>query len=324
VDISQILEPIRQDMALVEAKLHQPPPREYELLTAATQHLLSSGGKRIRPALALLTSHLYTDHSEKIIALAAAVEMLHTATLVHDDVIDNAFLRRGIPTLNTQWTPAATILAGDYLFARAAELASQTNDTHVLDIFARTLMTICSGELRQHFKKNQPVYTWQDYYERIEAKTAALFSCTAEASGMLAGAAENDVQALHDYGHDLGIAFQIVDDVLDFEGNKDRLGKPVGSDLAQGLVTLPVLHYLEQHPNDNPVSELLHQAEQQRSPQAIAQAVEAVRQSSAIQLSLAKAADFAQHGQEKLETLPDRPVRQMLHELAQFAIQRQS
>ncbi|MBN1889223.1 MAG: polyprenyl synthetase family protein [Thermoflexales bacterium] len=323
MDISQILEPIRQDLALVEARLRQPPPREYDLLTAATQHLLSSGGKRIRPALAILANRLYTDNSEKIIALAAAVEMLHTATLVHDDVVDNAFLRRGAPTLNAQWTPAATILTGDYLFARAAELAAQTDNAHVLDIFARTLMTICSGELRQHFRKNQPVYTWQDYYERIEAKTAALFSCTAEASGVLAGAAENEVQALHDYGHNLGIAFQIVDDVLDFESDKTTLGKPVGSDLAQGLVTLPVLYYLEQQPHDNPVGDLLNQAEQQRSPQAIAQAVEAIRQSNAIRLSLVKAGDFVKHSQEKLKALPDRPARQTLHDLAQFAIQRQ-
>ena len=186
--------------------------------------------------------------AEKVAALAAAVETLHTATLVHDDLIDNALLRRGNPTLNAMWTSAATVLTGDYLFARAAAFAAETESVRVISIFAQTLMTICSGELNQIFGSDggQPTATAREYYyQRIYSKTASLFAASAEAGALLGEAPQTEAQALRDYGHNLGMAFQIVDDVLDFAGSEGDLGKPIGSDLRQGIITLPTIHFLE-------------------------------------------------------------------------------
>jgi geranylgeranyl pyrophosphate synthase len=242
---------IKDDLQRVETRLHDVPLRfdvDLRLVTEAIGHLLDAGGKRIRPALTLLTGRLYPCEADKIISMAAAVEMLHTATLVHDDVVDGSLLRRGSPTLNAHWSPGATILTGDYLFARAADLAAQTDNVRVMQIFARTLMTIASGELRQLFGDATRRQTREDYFKRIYAKTASMFELATEAAGVLIGAAEDENLALRQYGHDLGIAFQIMDDVLDFIGDESPLGKPVASDLRQGIVTLPVIDYLEAHP----------------------------------------------------------------------------
>jgi geranylgeranyl pyrophosphate synthase len=159
--------------------------------------------------LTLLTGQLYPCDSDKIVSMAAAVEMLHTATLVHDDVVDGSLLRRGSPTLNAHWSPGATILTGDYLFARAADLAAQTDNVRVMQVFARTLMTIVSGELRQLFGDTTRRQTREDYFKRVYAKTASMFELATEAAGVLIGATEDEIVALRQYGHDLGIAFQI-------------------------------------------------------------------------------------------------------------------
>jgi geranylgeranyl pyrophosphate synthase len=317
LNIAQIFESIQPDLARVEAKLRQPLPQEHEILTATIEHLLSSGGKRIRPALVLLASRFYPADSDKVVALAASVEMLHTATLVHDDVIDGALFRRGAPTLNSAWTPSLTILTGDYLFARAAYMAAQTNSVRITTIFAQTLMTICTGEIKQQLEK--PDRSLEAYYKRIYAKTAALLMASTEAAGVLSGAPEEHIQALSDYGHYLGMAFQVVDDVLDFTSDEATLGKPVGSDLAQGLATLPTLYYLKQHPSDNVAKVLDGTA---NDPEAIERAVQAVRQSEAIGQALAKAQEFVGRSQEALTRLPNGSACESLQALSEFVVQR--
>src|SRR5512143_1944145 len=251
-----VLDPIKDDLGRVEAKLRETPQIqdvEFDLVSEAIGHLLGSGGKRIRPSLALLAGRLYPADRQKIVSLAAAVEMLHTATLVHDDVVDGSLLRRGSPTLNARWSPGATILTGDYVFARAADLAAQTDNVRVMRIFARTLMTIVSGALRQQFSDAQIRQTREDYFKRIYAKTASMFELSTEAAGVLINASEDQIQALKDFGHDLGLAFEIMDDVLDLVGDTSQLGKPVAHDLREGIVTLPVIEYLSMQPNDRRV-----------------------------------------------------------------------
>ena len=198
-------------------------------LSGAINVLLGAGGKRVRPALALLASKLYPNaERDKVVSLAAAIEMLHSATLVHDDVIDGSLLRRGNPTLNASWSQGATILAGDFIFARAAVFASETDNVRVMRVFSQTLMTICEGELRQLFD----LRNWQQpkdaYYERIYGKTAALFATATEAAAVLGSAPEAEITALHDYGYNVGMAFQIMDDVLDFVGSCPDGGQASG------------------------------------------------------------------------------------------------
>jgi geranylgeranyl pyrophosphate synthase len=314
---------IKDDLQRVETRLHDVPLRfdvDLRLVTEAIGHLLDAGGKRIRPALTLLTGRLYPCEADKIISMAAAVEMLHTATLVHDDVVDGSLLRRGSPTLNAHWSPGATILTGDYLFARAADLAAQTDNVRVMQIFARTLMTIVSGELRQLFGDATRRQTREDYYKRIYAKTASMFELATEAAGVLIGATEDEVAALRQYGNDLGIAFQIMDDVLDFIGDESQVGKPVASDLRQGIVTLPVIDYLEAHARDKRVDELLRSG--QHSDEIVLPIVADVRASGAVDRAVAKARDYVGAAQQRLQLFPDGEARQSMLAVADYVVAR--
>ncbi len=314
---------VKDDLRRVETRLHDVPLRfdsDLELVTEAIGHLLDAGGKRIRPALTLLTGRLRPCDPDKIISMAAAVEMLHTATLVHDDVVDGSLLRWGSPTLNARWSPGATILTGDYMFARAADLAAQTDNVRVMQIFARTLMTIVSGELRQLFGDTTRRQTRDDYFKRIYAKTASMFELATEAAGVLIDVAEDDIATLRQYGHDLGIAFQIMDDVLDFVGDESQVGKPVANDLRQGIVTLPVIDYLDAHPRDKRVAELLRTGEQ--SDEVVLPIVADVRASGVIDRAVAEARDYVRAAQQRLRRFPDSEARQSMLAVADYVVAR--
>jgi len=315
-----LFDPIREDLERVEHKMHQATQTEHERLTEVLQYLLSSGGKRIRPALVILASRFHPADEDKMLALAAAVELLHTATLVHDDLIDGSLMRRGLSTLNATWSPAATILTGDYLFSRAASLAAETQNVRAVVIFSQTLTLICGGELRQLFSGQRRPPTVDDYYRRISSKTAALFAASAEAGAVLSGIPEDQVQGLRDYGHNLGMAFQIIDDVLDLVGDEEQMGKPVASDLRQGIVTLPTLYFLSGEKDCDAVVQVLNGT--QRDEPAVHAAVDAIRASGAVEAAIAEARRFSRRGQEALEILPDNPHRRILFELADFVVER--
>jgi geranylgeranyl pyrophosphate synthase len=318
-----IFDLVKDDLQHVETRLHDVPLRsdpDLALVTEAIGHLLDAGGKRIRPALTLLTGRLYPSDADQIISMAAAVEMLHTATLVHDDVVDGSLLRRGSPTLNAHWSPGATILTGDYLFARAADLAAQTDNVRVMQVFARTLMTIVSGELRQLFGDTTRRQTREDYFKRVYAKTASMFELATEAAGVLIGAREDKIAALRQYGHDLGIAFQIMDDVLDFVGDESQVGKPVANDLRQGIVTLPVIDYLDAHPRDRRVDDLLRHG--QHSDEVVLPIVADVRASGAVDRAVTEARDFVRAAQQRLAQFPASEARQSMLAVADYVVAR--
>jgi geranylgeranyl pyrophosphate synthase len=291
----------------------------HPVLSEVIDHLVDSGGKRVRPALTLLVSRIYPAEKEHIVSLAAAVELLHTATLVHDDLIDGALLRRGRPTLNAAWSPGATVLTGDYVFARAADLAARTNHVGVMRLFAHTLMVICSGEVNQMFNKKATLDR-QQYYDRIFAKTAALFAVATEAAGVLGNAPEPAVAALREYGEHVGMAFQIVDDVLDFVGDEGKMGKPVGSDLRAGLLTLPTLWFLEQHQDHTLLGDVLNNGH--RDEASIRSAVHTIRESGAIEAALDQAQQFIQRSQAALKALPAGEYRDALWQLGDFVVDR--
>lgn len=323
-----LLEPLAADLEQVERKMREPMNLDYPQLTAVLSSLLDSGGKRLRPALALLAGRLYSADPDKLVSLAASVEMLHTATLVHDDLIDGALMRRGSTTVNARWSMGATVLTGDYLFARAAALAAETDNVRVMGIFANTLMTICSGELRQIFDRNDvPQFdsdeAWraalERYDQRIHAKTASLFAAATESASVLGNAPEAEVGALREYGQLLGMGFQIVDDVLDFQGDQEILGKPVASDLREGIVTLPVLFFLREHPDDERVAAVIHDGGNEDLVQDVAAAI---RGSGAVDRAMARAQEFIAGSQAALSTLPDSEPRDLLHALAEFTTSR--
>ncbi len=288
-------------------------------LDQAIEHLLSSGGKRIRPTIVLLAAGMLGAEPDRAVTLAAAIEMLHTATLVHDDLIDGALLRRGTPTLNARWTPGATVLTGDYVFARAAYLASQTGSLPVMESFARTLMTIVNGEINQLFH-TQTGDLRRDYLDRIYSKTASLFELATEGAALLADSDEETRDRLRSIGYQVGVAFQIVDDVLDFTGNEDEVGKPVASDLRQGLITLPCLCYLESNPDDVHVVNAV--AGRRLDDESLEQLIVDIRASDAIARSLEEARGFLAAGEASLMQLPETPEREALRELAHYVVER--
>ncbi len=316
--IISILGLVHEELQRVEQKMREAGQVEYEPLAAVLDYLLKSGGKRLRPALALLSCKFHPADPEKTISLAASVEMLHTATLVHDDMIDNSLIRRGNPTLNATWNSGATVLAGDFLFAQAAGLAAETENVRVMSIFAQTLTTICSGELKQIFNGRGRLPTREEYYQRIYSKTASLFAASTEAGAVLSGAPEPEVQALREYGRTLGMAFQIVDDVLDFVGDERELGKPVGSDLRQGIVTLPALYFHEMHPADETLLKVLHDP----GEEAVRAVVAAIKESGAVEAALDEARTFAQRSRESLQILPHNEYRQAMLDLADYVVER--
>ena len=311
--------PVEEDLNRVEAVLKDHPPEQHVAISLAVDHLINGGGKRLRPILVLLSSYLCHAPIEQAIHAAAAAEMLHTATLVHDDLIDGSLIRRGVETLNASWTPAATILTGDYVFARAAHLVAQTGNVRLTQRFAETLMVICNGEVRQMFNGTVKPNALEEYEERIYAKTASLIALSAEAGAILAEARPTEQEALRQYGERIGTAFQIVDDVLDFIADEDTLGKPVGSDLRQGLATLPTLLYLDAEPGPSPVRQVL---DGNRSDPLVQDAVDTVVASPAIEKALAAAREHANKAREILEGFSRTPYRTALLDLANFTVDR--
>ena len=280
-------------------------------------HLLNAGGQRIRPAICLLTAGIFGVDFEPSVSLAAAVEMLHTATLVHDDLIDNSPLRRGAPTLNTNCSPNHVVLAGDYLFARAAHFGAQTDNVQVMSLFGQTLMAIVNGEIKQMLSSRR--VSRDDYYERIYAKTAALFVLATKAAAILGDACEVYLDAIRAYSQGIGMAYQIVDDVLDFIGDPKLMGKPAGNDLRLGLITLPAIYYVETH-QDPDVQMFLD--EQTNNHDVIPRLVAAIRESDAISQAMQEAREFAACAQLALDKLPDSVYTATLHTLADYIVNR--
>lgn len=316
-----LLDSIRDELAQVEGKLRSVSEDAYAPLAGALRILLDSGGKRLRPALTILTARFHpTCKTEAVIAAAAALEMLHTATLVHDDLIDGTLLRRGSPTLNASWDQASTVLAGDYIFAQAAAFAAETQNPRVITLFAGTLKTICEGELRQILGQMSWDQPEEEYYHRIFSKTASLFAASAEAGAILSGAPESTVGSLRDYARDLGMAFQIVDDILDFCGNESVMGKPVGSDLRQGILTLPVFYFARLYPDR--LGQLRQSVESSAEGSGVARAVQMIRESDAIDAARQRAKHFVSQARAALLSLQDGEPRRALFALADFVVER--
>lgn len=313
------LTPIQNNIHLVEERMREQPDGHHPDLYSALEHLLSSGGKRVRPAVALLTGGMYGADPERLVTLGAAIELLHTATLVHDDLIDGALFRRGIATLNARWSPAATVLTGDYVFARAAKLAADTDSVDVMRLFADTLATIVSGELTQMFT-SRGLISRDDYYRRIYAKTASMFELATAAAAVLSPADDETVNSAKQIGNDIGMAFQIVDDVLDFTGEQATVGKPLASDLRQGLVTLPAIYYIESHQDDPDLDSLINN--QFYNEEWLDRIVHKIRQSGAIEQAMDEARHFINCALETLRLQPECPERLALEELAQYIIHR--
>ena len=319
IKTASLYKPIEAEMAAVEDTLNSLAEVKTPWLAEMLAAVLFAGGKRMRPAVSLLAGKLGDFRPELAVPLAASLELLHTASLVHDDIIDGAGTRRGRPTAGRLFDNHGAVVLGDYIFAQAAALVARTTNPEAVRLFAETMIMMAMAELaeeRTAFDYNQTV---DDYLRRIRGKTASLFAIAAQGGGLVSGMRPEDVQALRSYGDNLGMAFQIVDDILDFSGDEQEMGKPVGSDLMQGTLTLPSLLLMERQPRDNPIKRLFAEkggAEHHRL------AIEMVRESGIIEESYVRAKAFGDAAQLALTGLPQTPERSALAEIADYVLER--
>ncbi|MFN8432957.1 MAG: polyprenyl synthetase family protein [Anaerolineales bacterium] len=313
------LSPVTEEIKLIEDRMRIQADESHPDLRAALEHLLSAGGKRIRPTLGMLVGNMLGAPLEKLINLGAAVELLHTATLVHDDLIDGSLLRRGTPTLNARWSPPATVLTGDFLFARAAKLAADTDYLPLMKQFSETLAIIVNGELTQMFT-SRGLISRDNYYKRIYAKTASLFEMTSRAAAMVSPASDDTIEAMRDFGYQIGMAFQIVDDILDFNGDQNTVGKPLGSDLLNGLVTLPAIYFAEINPDDVDVMSLPQGG--WTNNENMTRLVEKIRASSCTKKAMVEAEQHVDRALTRLEEMPASAERDALENLAKYIVDR--
>jgi octaprenyl-diphosphate synthase len=290
------------------------------LLGQLIRHVLQTKGKRMRPTLAFLSSRFGHYPVERLTLLGSAVELLHTASLIHDDLVDDSATRRGIVTLHRIANAKASVLVGDYLFAKSAAFATSTGSLAVMSLFARTLMAICDGELREMSNNSSDDRTFDQYYRRIEGKTASLFVAATEGGAILSEIGEQGELAMRDYGLNLGLAFQIADDVLDFVGTEAELGKPVGGDLRQGTLTLPSLWALDNLADGGALRRVVEDDE--ASDEQVGEAVRLVAASPAIDFSQREAERFAGRAKQALSVFPDGEARRQLEGLADYAVRR--
>jgi octaprenyl-diphosphate synthase len=319
LQLKEIYAPIQKDLSIVEQRLKAIGVTDAPWLGDLLTYALKGGGKRLRPAMALLSGSFYDYDPERLMPMILAVEIMHLATLVHDDTIDNSFVRWGRPTVNKVWGMEKAVLLGDYLFAKAGDLTASTENIRVIKLLPQTLMIITNGELAQSASAFQLGQSREQYIFRISSKTAALFVMATESGAVLSNAPEKSIKILHDYGYYLGHAFQIIDDILDFIGTEEEMGKPVGSDLAQGTVTLPILMLMEKYPRDNPVTRLFQSEEKTKN---LKKAIEMVRNSTIIQECFDVAAEYCKQACRNLKLLPENEARVSLENLADFIVSR--
>jgi len=318
LNLSNIYRPVENDLKKVDRTLEEITDADFPLLSQLLDYTLKAGGKRVRPALTLLSGKFYVYDLKLLVPMAAAIELLHTATLVHDDIVDNSPVRRGKPTVSRAWGENVALLLGDYLFAKAGSLVAGTGNLRAIKLFSETLMTISAGELRQTAVTYDTARARDYYFAWIGDKTACLFSTSTESGAILSQAPEEAIQAIREYGHNLGMAFQIMDDVLDFTGEEDELGKPVGSDLREGTLTLPTILFTEYYPDD----ELTRKFIGKKDAGDITAAVEKIRNSKVMEDCLALAEGFCLKARRAAEGLPDNRARKSLIDLVDYIVER--
>jgi geranylgeranyl pyrophosphate synthase len=308
--------PVQEDLDRVGDTLKSISKVEYDWLAEQLGYVVKETGKGIRPALTLLSGKSFKYDLTYLKPMAVSVELMHTATLVHDDAIDKAFTRRGQETINHIWGDEIAILMGDYLFAKAGEFVSDTQTPRVIKLFSQTLGIISSGEIGQFRGAFSIDRNRDNYFRRIYSKTASLFSLATQSGAILARAPEEIVTVMKEYGDNLGIAFQIVDDILDFTSTEEVMGKPVGSDLIQGTLTLPAMMLMESHPEDNPVEKLFATGDRSH----VRRAIDMVLDSKIIPDCYKVASEYCKKACRNLKLLPEGTGRESLYALADYVV----
>jgi len=316
---TSIYAPVQEGLTKVDDKLRSLADTEISPVQPLLQYVTDAGGKRVRPAITLLAAQFHPHDPARPIFMASAVELLHLATLIHDDTVDNSPLRRGRATVSNTWTPHVAVLFGDYVFATSATFVCDTQNIRVIRRFSETIMELASGQIMEFFTAFDAAQARELYNDRIYRKTASLF-CTASESGAVLGEApEDEIQALRDYGYNLGMAFQVSDDLLDFQGDASNLGKPVGSDLLNGVLTLPTIMLMERYPNDDLVQSLFQDPTNDGKLEKV---VEVINDSTILPDCERVVQDYSAKACQALRFLPDCDPKRSLLDLADYLISR--
>lgn len=322
--LEQLSDTLDTDMRDVNAviidRMHSP----VALIPQLASYLIAAGGKRIRPLLTLAATQIYNGDMPNAHKLAASVEFIHTATLLHDDVVDESLERRGKEAANLIFGNQASVLVGDFLFSRAFELMTECDNLQVLKILSHASSIITQGEVLQLTTANNLDTTMDEYIEVITSKTAALFAAACEVGPVIAGAADSQAKAMHDYGRFLGIAFQIADDALDYSADRETLGKTIGDDFREGKVTAPVLLALENANDEERAFWTRTIAENNKTDNDLATAIAIIEKHNTIVSSLEMAQQYADKAQNALSNIPDSPLRSLLHDLVPYTIFRKT
>jgi len=290
------------------------------LINQMGHYIVGSGGKRLRPMLLLLAAKALGGTNDNHLLMAAVIEFIHTATLLHDDVVDDSDLRRGKESANAVWGNAASILVGDYLYSSAFEMMVRTGNMRVMEILSKTTTAIAEGEVLQLLNCNNPETTEQKYLEVIARKTAILFSAATKLAAVIAGASTETEQGLALYGQHLGIAFQLIDDALDYKASKDELGKNLGDDLAEGKPTLPLIYAIQNGSESE--AKIIIDAIKNGDRDVFNEVYAIVQSTKAIDYTEQRADEEAQKAISALSVLPDSEYKQALTLLAMFSVQR--
>jgi octaprenyl-diphosphate synthase len=321
--LSQIFEPIRADLEKVDSEFARHVQSQVELIPKIGQYIQTSGGKRMRPAVLLMAARLSGYEGDRSILYAAVVEFIHTATLVHDDIIDDSDLRRGRLAVHSRWGNDITVLLGDYLYIKSMALALTHDTLDIVRLLCDVTLRMIEGELYQLTKNGDADITEEEHFDIIRRKTAYLFGGCAQIGGLLGKVTPEREQALREYGFNLGIAFQLVDDLLDFTGDTGAVGKPIGSDLREGKVTLPLIHLLAQS-NDGVGSRIVRDIIASRSvtEEQWGELLGVLKEHASIDYAYRRAVEFAERAKKPLYAFPPSSERDALIALPDYVLSR--
>jgi len=319
-DFAGIRQLVEAEMAEVNQLIIRELSSDVVLINQIGNYIVTSGGKRLRPTLLLLVAKALGYPGRQHITLAAVIEFIHTATLLHDDVVDESSLRRGQDTVNQLWGNSASVLVGDYLYSRSFELMVSVGHMRIMEILSRTTTAIAEGEVLQLLNCNNPATTEDKYLQVISRKTAILFSAAAQLAAVLSGAPEELETSLKEYGLRLGIAFQLIDDALDYMADPEDLGKNLGDDLAEGKPTLPLIYAIENGTAQQ--AALLRETIEEGNRERFKEVYEIIESTRAIEYTARRAREEADKAIAALDTLPASEHKQALIRLAQFSVER--
>ncbi len=321
--LSRLFAGIQNELDLVDQTFQERATSGLDILNSASMHALASPGKRLRTAITLLSGKLKQYHFDKLLLLSVAFELVHLATLIHDDIVDEATTRRGNPTVNALWGDKIAILLGDYYFAKTAGLIADIEDTRIDHLFSDTVATVCEGTIMEMMTAGRIDLTLDAYYEKIEHKTACLIAACCKGGAIISEASDEEVEYLYQYGLHLGIAFQIIDDILDYTEDQSTIGKPAGNDLRQGMVTLPLIYALQEQPQNGQYQQVQHLLNGgQATEEEIRDVVDWVSNGQGVKRAQMEAVAQGKQAREALYHFPPSPDRDILDELVDFVIMR--